>query len=336
MLVEVATSLGFPLRKQGRSWGGKRCPVCGEGGDGSNRLSVFVSQDGKERWRCFACSAGGDAADFIAAAKGITLREALREVGDKLVPVAEKHNKTSSAELPVPTYEGFVRQLPVRDGKVVSYLKGRGLSEKTIDEAVRRGILRMLPADPYASKKLLEERVGEGELRKLGLLKSSWPAIAFRPLVFIMPGAASIECRIIKPSTDKDTPKSIRYGQMAWPWFWKSENDTLLGRPITKVTVVEGAIDMLSLVELGLEKGEAVMGIPGVSAWKPAWFDALKMKHPGAKICVGLDNDDAGNSAADAIMDACKTVGLSAGRVIPPSGAKDWNDALCMLLKKAA
>lgn len=57
----------------GNNW---RCPLHD---DRHASLSVFVGQDGRERWRCHGCGRGGDAIDLIAAVSGRTIAEVMRE-----------------------------------------------------------------------------------------------------------------------------------------------------------------------------------------------------------------------------------------------------------------
>ncbi len=323
-LPELARELGFPVKKQGRSWGGPKCPSCGSGSDGSNRLNIFIGRDGKWRFRCHACYTHGDAADFLAKAKGVPLREAIREVagspGVDITPSAvdDEQERLSALKLALDK----IAQRAV-DGRreVGAYLASRGISRLTLDRAIGRGIVRCLPAEPYAAQRFLDEVVGQDLLHKAGLVKpgSRWAAIAFRPLMGVLPGGGA-EFRLARDVTPHEV-KAIRYGRLAWPWWWRVGES-----PVNRVIVVEGLIDLLSIAEAGLKDGEAVMGMPGAAGWKPEWFSALAQKHGNARLDVGLDADDAGNRASEAIIQAAQQAGLRAVRLVPPS--KDWNEAL--------
>lgn len=65
-LVAALQNEGFELRSTGKSWAGSVCPSCGPGCATSSRLSVFAGADGRQRWKCLACNARGDFADFLA------------------------------------------------------------------------------------------------------------------------------------------------------------------------------------------------------------------------------------------------------------------------------
>ena len=71
---------------------------------------------------------------------------------------------------------------------------------------------------------------------------------------------------------------------------------------IKTVYIVEGVIDMLSMVELGLKDGDAILAMPGTSSWQERWFSALHERHPGVRFILALDSDAPGKKAAEEIM----------------------------------
>lgn len=335
-LEAVAAALGFPLRKQGGTLGCAVCPACGPGEPQSNRLCIFVGRDGRQRWRCFACSARGDAYDFIAHAEGIPLREAMQR-GRALAGAASagqgqparvlRPERKSREQVDARRAEA-VREVARRisatrasSGRVRGYLADRGIAHPVIDRAVERGILRVIPGDsPGKTSAWLREHVGEALMREAGMLKEgrSWPALAFRPLLFMLPRNSGIEARRIEPSDDPRNPKSIRYGEMASPWWW-CESPTP-----ASFMLVEGAIDMLALLTRGLDPGMALVGLPGAQNWRAEWFAKLKARWPHIQAFVGLDNDAPGDAASQAIAQALDALGITNTRVRPRG--KDWCD----------
>lgn len=324
-LVEIAEKSGFSLRKQGDGYAAKHCPHCHPGS--SNALSIYP-KDGIWRWNCFRCKKGGTVVDFAAAVWGIPEREAAMrlandvEFGAAVVPLPDKHGSAASDEA---TKKALTMLLKVGHTSVrecLDYLQSRGISEKTATAAVHRGILRFLPANPFQANKFLNEHLGVGSLREAGFLKpgARWPGIAFRPMVFFFPGCWAAEFRLARQPKDEE-PKAIRYGHVKWPWWWKE------GEVVSTIYIVEGIIDLLSMVEIGLKEGEAVIGIPGATSWREEWFQAARDAHKHAKFVVALDADDAGKQAAHGIHESLDMMGVRVSERVPALG-NDWNDFL--------
>ena len=328
-LPDVVQDLGFKVRKQGKTWGGNACPCCGDGATESNKLCLYVRADNKWGWKCHACGAHGDSADFLSKAKGISLGSALKEV--------RKFSGVSDEDITLPT-DDSARQYAVRrvidamqrhalQGKseVSAYLALRGIQHGVVDEAFTRGVVRSLPWSADGAKKFLFETVGEDDLRQAGFIrsgaKSNWPAIAFRPLIGILPDKNGAEFRMGKKPGEGEV-KSIRYGQLKWPWWWPHA----VGKPVTSVLLVEGLIDLLSVVQMGLKEGEAVMGMPGVNTWRTHWVESLTLRHPGVHVRIGLDQDQAGERTSLLILRELQDRKISCCREAPQ--AKDWNAML--------
>lgn len=321
-LVEIAEKSGFALRKQGSGYAAKHCPHCSPGGN--DAMSIYP-KEGIWRWNCFRCNRGGTVIDFAAAVWGITERDAAMRLAND-VEFGEAVIKKERVQVSDETMKNALTML-LKSGhtsvrECLDYLKNRGISEKTAMDAVRRGILRFLPANPFQANKFLTERLGTGTLREAGFLKpgARWPGIAFRPMVFFFPGCSAAEFRIARQPKE-DEPKAIRYGSVKWPWWWKE------GESVSTIYIVEGVIDLLSMVELGLKEGDGVIGIPGTTSWKPDWFSAAKTAHPNAKFIIALDADEAGKQAAHGIREVLEKIGAPVSERMPAQG-HDWNEFL--------
>lgn len=322
-LTDIALKSGFALRKQGAGYAAKHCPHCQPGGN--DAMSIFP-KDGIWRWNCFRCNRGGTVVDFAAAIWGIPERDAAMrlanndEIEEAVVLPAE--TKRASSEALATAIDSLLVNGHTSVQECFDYLGGRGISEQTVVGAVRRGLLRFLPADPFKANKMLNERLGIERLREAGFLKpgSRWPGIAFRPMVFFFPGGGAAEFRLARDPKE-DEPKAIRYGHVKWPWWWKE------GNTVHTIHIVEGAIDLLSLVELGLKEGEAVVGLPGTTSWRQEWFPAARKAHPNAKFVVALDADLAGQEAAAGIVETLESIGASVTERVPAEG-NDWNKFL--------
>jgi hypothetical protein len=327
-VVAKVREMGYPLRKQGRSWGGNVCPSCGEGERNSNRLNLFEGRDGKWRFRCHACCAHGDLVDFMVLAKGISLGKAMKEVGTLTTkaPRIDSDDGAEAARLLAlrDVVQILVSEIKTVDRFTVAHLTDRGLPYKLLLQAHERGMLRTLPVDSTAARSWLRTHVGDDLLMRSGLMKpgSTWPALAFRPLVFTLPDGGGFECRIPRQAAAYEI-KSIRYGLLSKPYSWAAQK----GEPPRSVLLVEGAIDLLSVVALGLEPAQIVLGLPGVNAWKREWFMGMKQLYPNLEVRIGFDADEPGDKAAQTLLELCAEVGLSATRIRPHRG-KDWNDVL--------
>ncbi|CAJ0804492.1 DNA primase [Ralstonia thomasii] len=333
-LPELVQEQGFALRKQGRTWGGASCPSCGEGQETSNRLCVYVGDGGKWRFKCHACGIRGDAADFLAVSRGISLRAALKEVQSRTGVVQSQPSKAPRREAgPAPIDDGAKAQainvivdklLDSQEGKrdAQAYFRRRGISSKVFQEAWGRGIIRSLPSQSPIATRWLREQIGSIHLMASGLLRqgAACPAAAFRPIVGILPKKSGVEFRL-NHEADRTEVKALRYGRLVYPWWWRPNGE------MHRLIVVEGYIDMLSLVEQGQDKDTAIMALPGANSWRLPWFETLKQRNPNLEVLVALDADDAGDRTAATMIEAVAGVGLKTQRLRPEKG-KDWNEAL--------
>lgn len=342
-LPALAEQLGFPLKKQGKSWGGAKCPVCGEGAEGSTRLCVFPGKDGRWRYKCFACGDAGDSIDFLARAHGVTLAKAVRLAREMASSTTSTSTPQSAAQArkitsPPPPQQsadpkrlealrevlGVFREKADVSARVRRYLYQRGIGPHVQEEARKRGILRGLPGDtPMQTRQWLSQHVGDDLLVKAGLKKpDGWSALAFRPLVFLMQKSVGLEARQVEAS--EGHAKAIRYGELDSPWWWLCEGGAEKTR---ELIMVEGAIDVLAVAQIGLRPGLSAMGIPGVNGWRESWIRGVAERLPGVRVFVGLDNDAAGDAASKAIAEKLQALGVRCARSRPKVG-KDWADAL--------
>lgn len=328
-LPAFARGEGVEMKSQGRSFGSSFCPCCGEGEHkAGNKVSVFVSNEGIWRWKCFACNTPpSSAVDYASALWGVTAKEAVERINRNLdiapTTTAPTHFKATAvnAEDDNKSMEAALKLLFKSAGKNVAteYLGGRGIPAGIVQEAFERKLVMSTSANPHANLAFLMEVVGPTKLIDSGLLKAGkkWPAIAFRPVIFPL-GKDGAEFRAIKQYGSDDV-KSIRYGRLHHPWWWKSATDT------KSVMLVEGAIDALSVVSMGWQGH--VLSLPGVSSWRQEWFEGIQKKYPSAHFFLGFDNDKPGNDAAEAIGPVLERLGIIHSVYSPPSG-NDWNDLL--------
>lgn len=289
----LSRELGVDCRKVGSSLRMSSCPECGESAGDSYKLSI-----GREdrTWRCWSCGQNGSILD----AAMLLWRCEIKEAAQQLLGVREdlkcalpkvdrsKQDAADAAKTAMMRKAFTAIQLACADFKNESipldYLMNvRKLPLSIIREAQRRGMLGFLPADSNKAKDVLLSAVGEDLLRQTELWKpdKKLPGIAYRPIVFFLPGMSSAEFRLAIEEVPVGWKKSIRYGTLEYPYWWEGTD--------AQAMIVEGAIDTLSAVALDF-KGH-VMGLTGCNSFKTAWFPAAAAKYGLKRYVVALDND---------------------------------------------
>ena len=342
-IIQEMDRRSYPYRKQGRTYGSNRCPHCGDGSKHSNKLNVYVGSDGFERYKCMACGKHGDVIDFVMAVEGLSQQgaiEMLARQSGRHAPARREANhpkptgdqQAAGEELPVASDAmkeavGLIRTHCV-DRTTLDYLVMRGMTRPTIEMAVATGMLCALPPDPGTARADLIRIVGKDRLIAAGLMRSDsdWPAAAFMPLIGIPPGDSAIQCRRIKPARNDSDPRYIIYGRVRWPYTVRKSGTE---RPKT-VAIVEGMIDALSFSECEEARTtDVILGIPGTSAWKPAWIAAIRERAgPDGTLILALDDNHAGDACSQAIQEFLDQSGgaMKTFRMRPP--LQDWNRTL--------
>lgn len=326
-LPSLWAATGKPLASSGSRLVSSWCPCCG---DGSRKDRVSVSKDdGIWRWRCFGCQQGGTAVDFVARIESIDPIEAARRiVGGKVTvatqPVvhAEKAvRKTGSPEATAAFIASIdaMRKHGLND-VVVDYLASRGIRRETAQRAHAAGLLITLPATPEESAAWLEANVGKTRMAEAGLWSKRWPAAAFRPLIFAGPTSEVAEFRSL--GSDGDSPKAVQFGRQDYPLLLKPASGK-----IDRVIVVEGGVDLLSVVDMGEDDNAMLVGLYGTGSWRESWAKKIIAKYPKARWLIATDADKDGESCADRIGKHVTALGGISNRWRPFAG-KDWNDAL--------
>lgn len=328
------------IGEEGKAYGqGTRyniCPVC----DVRSNLVFNVKSNGTAH--CFQCGFTGSVIDLWSKMSGKDPVAAARELADEFglnKPESErpvikwkrpdpKHENQKTSERQDALKQAINRLRHALEKRLLSnpnptarrYLVGeRQITTDVVANAEQRGLVGYLPANPNEAQALLEEAVGRELLVKAGLMKqeAKKSAIAFRPLVFFMPGDTGAEFRLVREPKD-DEPKSIRYGELSFPYWWKGETSSVI--------VVEGAIDLLSMVCLGEQS--TVIALPGCQSWRSEWALRIQSKYGTKCFVLALDSDEAGDESAAKIAKGLVDAGLDHFRMRPSGEKKDWNDVL--------
>lgn len=311
------------------------CPACG-----AQSTNVFkIKLQGS--CHCFQCGFTGSVIDLYAAMIGKNAIEAARELQDrfgtgldetefKLAKAREaNHLAREAARMRQMALVDALKRLKegiqsrnLKASEARRYLvDGRKIHPDVLMRAEKRGLVGYLDCDPQRSQRILNECIGESLLIDSGLMRpdANTAAIAYRPLVFFLPGAVGAEFRLIRPQRNRDEPKSIRYGELSYPFWWGGESSE-------EILIVEGVIDLLSIVSMGQKR--SVMALPGCQAWRDEWIQRIYAKHGTRSYLLGLDSDKAGEESSQKIAKGVFEAGFVARRFRPSDGCKDWNDQL--------
>lgn len=288
----LESNLGIQGKYRGNYVTFSACPSCGQSKDPkSTRISVR-----QDTWKCFSCDDRGDVIRAAEKLWGMTFLEAAKELGGESTIVRshtprpiDRSAETAKAKANADLMRAVFKKLhaacqPYRDQEdVLRYLVDeRRLPLPIVRQAQQRGMVGFLPTDPSMAKKVLVDAVGEQLLHQSGLWKpdKKLPGVAYRPLVFFLPGGSSAEFRLIG-KIQEGWNKSIRYGPLEYPYWWLGTAHQAL--------IVEGLIDVLSAVALGFNGH--ILGLPGCSSVRSDWFEAASKRYQIRRWIIGTDND---------------------------------------------
>lgn len=319
----LASILGEPVEtRTGPRW--SSCPHCGPSEHDSRKTTL----SGKgEFFRCFACGSHGDVIEAAALYYRCSHKEAAAKLaGDARVVVPFRHSRR--AAIPSSPDAGLVAeamqklldaQVGYWDYNVVTYLtQERGLPMPLLREAHDKGYLRMLSSDVGIAASQVARTVGNKLLLASGLLspEKKLPAIVYRPILFGFPGNDAVEFRRLPG--ESYGPKALRHGSVLMPWRWNEGKGT--------VALVEGLIDLLSLVAMGYE--DEVIAVPGCRQWNHAWNPLLADR----TVIIKFDPDGPGQAAAADLSSELQSEGIREWVDCPKDG--DINDVLLASLRR--
>lgn len=287
------------------------------------RSPSFMVNEEKAMWHCFGCGKGGDAFAFIMEIEGLEFREALVMLAEKAgveLPKyrheesGQKENKERLFELLELATKFYEKQLLDGSGKekVLSYLKGRGLS----DESISRFRLGYAP-DGW--RHTLDFLVGRGfsseEIEQAGLVikksqenhssgithqASSSYYDRFRdrimfPIMDIFGHVIGYSARVA-PGGDESQAKYINTPETSIYHKSRALYGLFLAKQTMKQTgvtvVVEGNMDVIALHQAGVENTVAVSGTALTAE------QLTLMKRYGSEVRLFFDMDEAGQKAA--------------------------------------
>ena len=325
-IVQVISGY-VPLKKNGRKFWGL-CPFHHE------KTASFSVDPEKQMYYCFGCKAGGGVLRFLMDAERLSFQEAVRHLADQLhVPVPELENdpdwerRRSQRERLLEANREAARfyhslLFTPQGEQALQYLKGRGLD----DAVIRRFGLGAAP-DSWDSltRHLRDEGYTLDELRLAGLTvvrqQEGGGAHAFDmfrnramfPIIDQYGNVLAFGGRILGPGQPKylntsDTPVfNKRLGVYAANLLRKE-------RGLSRVVLVEGYMDVVSLTQFGVRGVCATLG----TALTPEQAQYLKRFAP--EVYLAYDGDGAGQHAILRGLDILSAEGVPARVLDFPDG----------------
>lgn len=330
------------LQKSGKMY---CCPACGSGTHDGRNSDGALSLDGA-LWKCFSCGAGGSVIDLIMVTEHKDTTEAVRRARELYDPtfdpywtppqkaVTSRPTTTPTTTTAKPKQEGDKTMNEVtgtpeirRDFRIffkrcrkrisdTNYPATRGLD----DETVKRFKLGYAPewTSPTAEQNRKRENA---EREKEG--KPALPPLTPSPRLIIPIGKYNYLARDVRPD-DELTDAQKKFKKMNEgkdkPFF----NIVAADDPLC-FFICEGELDAMSIEQAGgscLALGSTVKA--------KALGQVLQKRDvmETGTVIIALDNDPAGQKAADEIATACEAAGLDFVKVNAAGQYKDPNEYL--------
>ena len=312
-----------PLRPAGKGrWKGL-CPFHNE------KTPSFYVDEAKGMFYCFGCKAGGDAFKFVQMIEGVDFREALEKLAQETgveLPERAPGRKPSKDLIEVNrlALAYFQKNLT---GAALEYLKGRGLSNETIDTYALGfapkswdGLLRYLQQHGVSPELAL--RAGVVAAKDGRYYDRLRDRVVF-PIRDPMGRVVAFTGRAISAG---DTPKYLNTPES--DVFKKT--DLLYGYPEARkairenkrAIVVEGLFDVLALAQMGWRETVAVLG----SSLSQSQARLLE-RAEASRLYLAFDADEAGRKATLAGLDVGVARRFLTYAVLLPEG-RDPGDLL--------
>ncbi len=303
----------IPLKKMGANYSAC-CPFHGE------KTPSFTVSPEKQFFHCFGCGAHGDIISFVSKMDGLTFTEAVQKLADYAgLPMPESsendEDKALFAALHTACQEAalfYKRILQTSEGKAGKhYLQSRGLKSTTIEQFG----LGYAPASWDALTKDLSSKIDFAILKQAGLIleKNDHHYDRFRHRIMfpihntqghiIGFGGRVIVAEEPKYLNSPETPL-FHKGQALYGLYHALQHPRL-----PYFVVVEGYMDVLSLVEVGILGAVATLGTAITTAHLKRLYQA------NIPIIFCFDADTAGQKAAWRALEMCLPV-MEAGRDI--------------------
>lgn len=298
-IVELVSQY-VPLHRAGRRFGA-RCPFHQE------KTASFYVDPERGSWKCFGCGAYGDIFSFVMQMEGLTFPEAAERLAQRAGvqwapgPGAERQGRERTAILKAneTAAEYFRQRLNSSEGEPAqTYLAKRGLSDKSVTDfrlgyapAGWDGLLRYMAGKGYSEKLL--EAAGLVKARASGGCYDVFRERVIFPIMDVSGRVVGFGGRTLDPEEQAkylNSPDTAVFKKGAMVYGLN-----LAREPITRAKtalIVEGYVDVISLVEAGFTNVVACLGTATTE------LHLRMLARYAENLCFVYDGDAAGLRAA--------------------------------------
>jgi DNA primase catalytic core len=329
--LALVRARGIAVRKHGLQWLG-RCPFHGESEDSSS----LILNPAKGLYHCMACSAAGNAIQFVEKFDGVSFRHAFEllangsafeQAPDRVIKAGTVRKlecpldpDASDAELTVQVTDYYHERLfALENARAREMLEVRGLWNEEAVKRFRIGFadrtlgLRLPPKNRRDGAALRERLMGLGLYRGSGHEHFNGSIII--PIEDAAGNVVEIYGRKITQALRKGTPNHLYLpGPHAGIW-----NAAALDAK--EVILCEAPLDALTFYVRGIENVTFIFGTKGFTG---ELLDAL-VSNKIERVKIAYDADEAGDSATERDAEMLTAKGIEVFRVRFPAGM-DAND----------
>jgi DNA primase catalytic core len=317
----LVESAGIELKRAGKDLMG-RCPFH------DDREASLVITPAKNLWHCFGCQIGGGPIDWMMKAKGVSFRHAVELLREGAVdlpvgpikggrirvlapPVSFDASDQALLNETVEYYHQRLKQHP----EALAYLAKRGLNHPEMIERFRLGV-----ADRTLGLRLPEKTRKAGSdirsrMQKIGLWRKSGHEHFNGSLVIPVLDAQGDVTEVYGRKLRDDLREGTAY-HLYLPGPHRGVWNGAALSAAKEVILCEALIDALTFWCAGFHNVTASYGVEGFTADHLACFKQSGVE----RVLIAYDRDEAGEHAAEKLIEQLMAEGLECYRLQFPKG----------------
>lgn len=288
------------------------CPTCGQGSTKGNG----ITKDRTGHYKCFDCGLYADVIELYGLSRGIGDYNAQLQEAAAYYGITVDHRSTAREDF-TPMYQNQPKTEQYTHSSIHT-------DTQDFTELYREAAAHLQETDYHTRRGLSAETCRRFNIGFLPAWKHpKAPKAPASPRLIIPVSAYSYIARDTRqeiPAGQEDYKKSKVKGQERVSWTFNAEALQTAQKP---VYIVEGEIDALSIIETG---GEAVA--IGSTSNTDRFLKELGERKPAQPLIIALDNDKAGQEAAEKLQAGLDALTIPYYRYNPAGDKKDANELL--------